>query len=156
MKRHVLHPLWVALGLVCALLVAREFMVPDDFGVHGDSFTYNYHRLSNVQEWKEFPAKYQGWDSCTECHRQQVRTVRRAPHKQIECENCHGPGAGHPDDIEFLPRNTDRELCLRCHAFLEYPANGRTVVPPISTRLHYRRQGCVECHVPHDPREIIE
>lgn len=156
MKRHVLHPLWVAVALIGGIFVAREFFVPDDFGVHGESFTYNFHRLSNVQEWKDFPVKYQGWDSCTECHREQVRTVRRAPHRQIECENCHGPSGNHPDDVEFLPKNTSRDLCLRCHAFLDYPTNGRTQVPPVSARLHYRRQECVECHVPHDPRELIE
>ena len=41
MKRHVLHPLWVAIGVVGLILLARLFMVPDDFGIHGDSFTYN-------------------------------------------------------------------------------------------------------------------
>jgi len=45
MKNHVLRPLWLALGLIAAVLIARHFMVPDDFGVHGDSFTYNFYRL---------------------------------------------------------------------------------------------------------------
>ena len=50
MKRHVLHPLWVALGVVGLILFARLLMVPDDFGVHGDSFTYNFYRLGSVEE----------------------------------------------------------------------------------------------------------
>jgi predicted CXXCH cytochrome family protein len=156
MKRHVLHPLWVAIGIVVLIFVARVFIVPDDFGVHGASFTYNYYRLSNEQEWKDFPVKYQGYDTCTECHRKNVRTLRRSPHRKIECESCHGPAVGHPDVVEFLPRNTDRALCLRCHASLEYPNSARSEIPPISTRLHYRRQDCVECHYPHDPTEYIE
>ena len=156
MKRHVLHPLWVAIGLVGALLLARQFLVPDDFGIQGDSFTYNYHRLSNVQEWKEFPIKYQGWESCRECHRENVRTQRRSPHRQIECENCHGPSVNHPDEVEYLPRNTKRELCLRCHAYLEYPNSARLEIPPIKDRMHYRRKECVECHNPHNPREVYE
>ena len=156
MKRHVLHPLWVAIGLVALIFVARAFLVPDDFGVHGASFTYNYHRLSNVEEWEQFPVKYKGYDSCTECHRENVRALRRSPHRRIECENCHGPSGNHPDDVEYLPRNTERDLCLRCHAFLDYPNTARSEVPPISPRMHYRRQECVECHVPHDPREYIE
>jgi hypothetical protein len=45
---------------------------------------------------------------------------------------------------------------LRCHASLEYPNSARSEIPPISTRLHYRRQDCVECHYPHDPTEYIE
>jgi hypothetical protein len=59
MKWHVLRPLWLAIGVLAAILIARQFLVPDDFGVHGPSFTYNYHRLGNVQEWKDFPVKYQ-------------------------------------------------------------------------------------------------
>ena len=58
-KNHVLRPLWVAIGVAVLFLVVRPFIVPDDFGVHGKSFTYNYHRLSNIQEWKDFPVKYQ-------------------------------------------------------------------------------------------------
>ena len=101
MKRHVLHPLWFAIGLVVLIFVARAFLVPEDFGVHGESFTYNFYRLSNVEEWQQFPVKYQGYDSCTECHRSNVRSLRRSPHRKIECENCHGPAGKHPDDVEF-------------------------------------------------------
>ena len=98
MKWHVLHPLWVAIGLLGLILLGRTFLVPDDFGVHGESFTYNYHRLSNVQEWKDFPVKYQGKESCAGagCHDDNVKTNRRGPHRRIQCENCHGAAYGHP------------------------------------------------------------
>jgi predicted CXXCH cytochrome family protein len=156
MKRHVLHPLWVAIGLVGLIFIARIFMVPDDFGVHGDSFTYNYHRLSNVQEWMDFPVKYQGRESCIECHKENVRSHRRSPHKRVECENCHGPSGNHPDDVEYLPLNKERALCMRCHASLEYPDAARSDLPAIHDRRHKRRRECVECHNPHDPREDVE
>lgn len=156
MKRHVLHPLWVAIAVVGAILVSRVFLVPEDFGINGRNFTYGFHRLSNIAEWQQFPVKYQGRDSCTECHREHVRMLRRSPHRAIECENCHGPAVGHPDQVALLPKNTDRSLCLRCHAELDYPNSARAVVPPINPRLHFRRQDCVECHVPHDPREFKE
>lgn len=156
MKRHVLHPLWVALGLVGLILVARLFLVPDDFGVHGESFTYNFHRLSNVQEWQDFPVKYKGRDSCMECHEDNVRNIRRSPHKRVQCENCHGPSGNHPDDVEFLPVDRSRALCLRCHAFLDYPNSARAEMLTIKDRVHKRRRECVECHYPHDPREDVE
>lgn len=156
MKWHVLHPLWVAIALVALIFVARAFVVPDDFGVHGESFTYGYYRLGNVQEWQDFPVKYQGKESCAECHEDNYRTNRRSPHKRVECENCHGPAVDHPDEVEFLPLNTEREMCLRCHAYLGYPNTARAEMPTVKDRLHKRRRECVECHDPHDPRRDVE
>ena len=153
MKWHVLRPLWVALGLVGLILIARPFLVPDDFGVHGRDFTYGYHRLSNIQEWKDFPVKYQGRESCTECHEENVQTVAGSSHQAVQCENCHGPSVNHPDDNEFLPLDTRRELCLRCHARLEYPNTNRAALLSISGKRHKRGRECVKCHSPHDPKE---
>ena len=60
MKWHVLHPLWVTLGVIGLIIIGGRLLVPDDFGVHGRNFTYGYHRLSSIQDWKDFPVKYQG------------------------------------------------------------------------------------------------
>ena len=64
MKNHVLRPLWVAIGLVVLILVARHLMVPPDFGVHGKSFTYNFYRLSDIADYKALPVKYRGKKVC--------------------------------------------------------------------------------------------
>jgi len=156
MKWHVLRPLWVAIGLVGTILVARVFLVPDDFGIHGRNFTYGFHRLGNIQEWKDFPVKYQGREYCVECHEENVQSVNASPHEPVECENCHGPAVNHPDDVEFLPIDSSRELCLRCHAFLDYPNSSRAQIPHINNRMHKRRRECAQCHNPHDPREASE
>ena len=155
MKWHVLRPLWVAIGLIGAILVARVFLVPDDFGVHGRNFTYGFYRLSNVQEWKDFPVKYLGREACSECHDENVHMLNSSTHATVECENCHGPAAGHPADIEILPVDSTRALCLRCHARLEYPNSDRGELVSIVDRRHRRRKTCVECHNPHDPREDV-
>jgi ribosomal protein L37AE/L43A len=153
MKWHVLRPLWVAIGLVGAILIARVFLVPDDFGVHGRNFTYGYHRLSNIQEWKDFPVKYQGREACLECHEENVQKLNASSHVNVECENCHGPAAGHPDGIASLPLNTTRAMCLRCHAKLELPNSDRGDLLGIIDRRHRRKKECTECHNPHDPTE---
>jgi hypothetical protein len=105
----------------------------------------------------EFPVKYQGKDSCAECHKDKVKANRRGPHKRVECENCHGPGAGHPEEVELLPLNRDRAMCLRCHADLDYPASAaRSDMPAINDQRHKRNRECAGCHDPHDPREDAE
>lgn len=156
MKWHVLRPAGVAIGLIATILVARIFLVPDDFGIHGQNFTYGFHRLSNIQEWKDFPVKYQGREYCEECHEENFAALNSSSHQNVECENCHGPAAGHPESIEFLPLDKTRELCLRCHAFLDYPNSDRGELVSIVNRTHRRRDECVECHNPHDPKELYE
>ena len=153
MKSHLLRPLWVAIGLVLLILISRPFLVPDDFGVHGRNFTYGYHRLSNIQEWKDFPVKYQGREACAECHEENVQQIAGSPHQNIQCENCHGPGAGHPDDMEDLPIDRSREQCLRCHALLEYPNTARNQIPGVHPTRHKRNRECSKCHNPHNPLE---
>ena len=156
MKWHVLRPLWLTIGVVASILVARVFLVPDDFGVHGRNFTYGYYRLSNVQEWKDFTVKYQGRESCRECHEENLVKLNDSPHAAIECENCHGPAIGHPDPVEMLPNDLPREHCLRCHATTDFPFVSKAQVPMVNNRMHRRRRECYECHNPHDPREEVE
>ena len=149
MKRHVLRPLWVVIGAIVLFLTVRFFMVPADFGIHGDSFTYNFYRLSNVDEWKAFPVKYKGKQTCNECHNEKVEENLSSPHRVIECENCHGPKFEHPDAPEKLPIDRTRSLCLRCHGFLPYPGNRRSEMKTIDPQTHYVDLKCVECHNPH-------
>jgi len=151
MKSHVLRPLWLAIAVVGSVLVARIFMVPDDFGVHGDSFTYNFYRLGNVQEWKDFPAKYQGRERCARCHEENTEEIATSKHVNMQCENCHGPGVGHPKQIKKLPVNASRELCLRCHHYLAYPSSQRSALAGIDGNKHMKKKECRKCHNPHHP-----
>ena len=151
MKNHVLRPLWVVLVTIALILVARHFMVPDDFGVQGESFTYNYHRLSNVDEWKDFKVKYKGREYCQECHEENVVENNSSQHSTIQCENCHGPAIDHPDDPESLTIDTSRGLCLRCHTYLAYPGSQRGDLPGIDPEEHNVDTKCSECHNPHNP-----
>ena len=152
MKNHVLRPLWVTLAAVALLLVVRHFMVPKDFGIEkGGTFTYNFHRESNIDEWKNFKVKYRGREYCQECHEENVEAILASPHAPIQCENCHGPAIDHPDDPEALIINTSRSLCLRCHTYLPYPTSHRADLPGIDPDEHNPGEDCVDCHNPHNP-----
>lgn len=154
MKNHVLRPLWVAIAFIAIVLVARYIHVPKDFGVQGDSFTYNFHRASNVQEWKDFPVKYRGMEVCVECHDDKGEKLSASPHAVIQCENCHGPGLDHPEteNPETMEIKRSRSLCIRCHTDLGYPGDTkRASIPAINPKEHNVDSECVECHDAHNP-----
>jgi len=158
MKNHVLRPLWVAIAFVALILLARYVLVPKDFGVQGESFTFNFHRASNVEEWKDskrgLPAvKYLGKEVCTDCHDEKASSLESSPHAIIQCENCHGPGRDHPETENPATMTIDRSrgLCLRCHADLGYANTNRADIPAIDSNEHNVDSECVECHNPHNP-----
>jgi predicted CXXCH cytochrome family protein len=150
-RSHVLRPLFVAVALVLALLVFRQLYVPHDFGVHGSSFTYNWYRAANIQDWKAVTVRYQGREYCLPCHRDKFESLKGTPHALIQCENCHGPGLDHPSKRAKLPIDTTRALCLRCHAKLPYPTSARGQLRGIDPTTHNPGLACVTCHYPHHP-----
>ena len=149
MKSHVLRPLWVVLGLIALVLIARYFYVPKDFGVHERGYMYGWFRAANIEDWKKVTVKYQGSDYCKTCHPEKNESISRTPHALIECENCHGPGLGHPSDLPKLTIDKSRGLCLRCHTSLPYPTSGRANIRGIDPDKHNPDLECVMCHHPH-------
>ena len=151
MKSHVWRPLWVVIGLVVIIFVVRWIYVPSDFGTHERGFTYGFYREHSIGDWKKVSVKYQGKDTCARCHKAETKALIGMPHSVIQCENCHGPGAGHPDDPAKLPIDRSRELCMRCHTKLEYPSSARGALRGIDPATHNPGTPCVECHIPHRP-----
>ena len=151
MKKHVWRPLYVVLGLVVCILLFRLVYVPADFGTHDRGYTFGFHRLSNEQEWRDFPAKYKDSSYCGECHEERSTEWAAAAHAIIPCENCHGAAFGHPEQPERLTIDRSRDQCLRCHARLFMPSSGRHDIPGIDPEQHNPRTPCVDCHNPHNP-----
>lgn len=151
MKNHVWRPLFVVIGLVVFILLARIVYVPDDFGSQERGYTFGYHRLSNEQQWKDYPAKYKDSAYCAECHEENTESLTGSAHSMIPCENCHGPALQHPDDPETLTIDRSRELCVRCHAELYMPSSDRNDIPGIDPGDHNVGEECSDCHDPHNP-----
>ncbi len=151
MRNHLFRPLFLVIGFVITVLVARYFAVPDDFGINGRNFTYGYYRLGSIEDWRQFPVAYRGRKYCIECHDEEARTITSSVHKAIQCENCHGPARKHPEDPERMQINRDRALCLRCHSALPYPSSQRAKLPGIDPSNHNPEAMCVDCHNPHNP-----
>jgi predicted CXXCH cytochrome family protein len=150
-KNHVWRPLFVVIGVVIAILLFRALYVPSDFGSQERGYTFGFHRLSNEQEWKDYPSKYKNTEYCNDCHDDKVEELQGAQHAMIPCENCHGPALNHPDNPEKLTINSSRELCIRCHAKLITPSSGRDNIPGIDPVEHNKGEECSECHNPHNP-----
>lgn len=151
MKNHVWRPLFVVLGIVACILLFRLFYVPADFGAQERGYTFGFHRLSNEQEWKDFPAKYKNSSYCHECHDDKVKTWEASAHSIIPCENCHGAAFNHPDKPGKLTIDRSRAQCLRCHSKLYMPSSGRNDIPGIDPERHNAGVACAECHNPHNP-----
>ncbi|PLX97996.1 MAG: cytochrome C [Desulfuromonas sp.] len=151
MKNHVWRPLFVVIGLVAGILAFRAVYVPDDFSAQERGYTFGFHRLSNEQEWKDYPAKYKDSDYCHECHDDKVAELESAHHAAIPCENCHGAAIDHPDTPERLNIDRSRDLCIRCHSALFMPSSGRNDIPGIDPASHNSGEQCVDCHNPHNP-----
>ncbi len=157
MKSHVLRPLWVVIGMVVVILIARIFYVPKDFGVHEKGYMYSWNREGNIEEWKNFKVKYAGSsDFCKDCHNDKYTSIMNTPHAIIICEDCHGPVMDHPSAPPKLAIDKTRALCLRCHYPLPYPTSGRANIRGVDPEAHNPGVECVSCHNPHNPMEGLK
>jgi len=147
---HVMRPLYVVLVLAAIILIARIFLVPDDFGIHENGYTYGWYRQANVEEGKSVTVKYRGEEYCLACHSEQGKKIFSSRHKIIECENCHGPALEHPSNPPKLTLDRSRALCLRCHTYLAYPTSERSEIKGIDPERHNPGLECVLCHNPHE------
>lgn len=137
------------LGIVIAVIVAvvlllRFLILPESL------FSARPHQAAAVEREMAKPLRHAGVAVCRECHEEQFELKYGGKHRNIGCENCHGPAASHAADENAakprLPR--EREFCLACHAYDASRPNGFPQVDPLE---HRPRKKCVSCHDPHDP-----
>lgn len=135
----------VAVVLVGALVTARLYLVPADFGKTG------HFRASAVTEVAAQKISYAGHEKCTECHDDVVAVKNAGFHKGVTCEVCHGPAAAHAEDPGSVtpPAPRERGSCPLCH---EYLASRPTGFPQIVSASHNPMKPCISCHKPHDPK----
>lgn len=153
MKRHVAGPIFLIISIVVIIVLVRPFVVPNDFGAHERGYTLGWHRKSDERFWKDVKIKYQGREYCKSCHEAQYTRITASAHKNINCENCHGPAIDHPSDPLKLTINRGKEWCLRCHVRLAYPTSGRAKIRGFDDPdAHAQGMDCTACHNPHSPK----
>ncbi|MDD5263202.1 MAG: cytochrome c3 family protein [Methylacidiphilales bacterium] len=147
---HVWRPLFVVIALVAGIFIARTLWITKDFGVHEQGYVYGWYRQSNVTEWETIAVKYQGRELCADCHSAETEKLATASHKDIQCENCHGPAFDHPSEPPKPEIDRSRNLCLRCHTRLDYPTSQRSQIKGIIPDQHNPGLECAACHDPHE------
>ena len=83
-------------------------------------FSFSSYGQEKVKGQKE---GYVGAEACKECHSDTYDAFKKSPHREKECESCHGPGAKHVEAqgsgmiFSFQNKNASvrSEACLPCH-----------------------------------------
>jgi hypothetical protein len=137
------------LGIVIAVIVTvvlllRFVILPDSL------FSARPHQAATVEREMAKPVQHGGVAACRKCHEEQFDAKYAGAHRNIGCENCHGPAAAHAaDENAEKPRKPrEREDCLACHAYDTARPNG---FPQVDPQKHKPRKRCVSCHDGHDP-----
>ncbi len=166
---HAWRPVIVIVSLFASLLIIRIIIVPDDFKAKNGDYKYQWHRVSNEEEWRNFPVKHMGREFCEQCHEEMIATVKGSGHTNVQCENCHvqfnPEKKGHPIDLKedfgyLLEIGIDRSrgLCKRCHTELPYRPKPKLYIANrksfedmhlIDPSEHNPGIECVECHDVH-------
>ncbi len=134
----------VIVVLLAVVLMLRFFILPPAL------FSAKPHQAAAAVREMDKPLHHAGADKCRECHEDQFDAKYAGSHRNIGCENCHGPSAQHAvDDTAEMPRKPrEREFCLGCHAYDSSRPDG---FPQVDPQKHNARKRCVSCHDAHDP-----
>ncbi|HSQ69388.1 MAG TPA: multiheme c-type cytochrome [Steroidobacteraceae bacterium] len=137
--------LGIVVAAIAALVLLLRFVIlPDSF------FSARPHQVATVEREMAKPLHHAGVAACRKCHEEEFEDKYAGSHRNIACENCHGPSVAHATDrsAEKPNKPREREFCLACHAYDSSRPNG---FPQVDPQEHNPRKRCVVCHDAHDP-----
>ncbi|MBI3939655.1 MAG: hypothetical protein HY315_02365 [Acidobacteria bacterium] len=138
----------VRLGIVAAIIFGGTGLIV--YRLPPALKSQRFHRQTTLQAESERSVQFAGFNACGDCHDDEYQKKKTGYHKNLSCETCHGPAAGHvADPVTVKPFvSRERRGCPVCH---EYDASRPTGFPQIVPTVHNPLQPCVTCHNPHDP-----
>lgn len=143
MPKHIVRLMFLICVFAVVAVVAKSYFTVDSF------YRYGHYRADSVPEIAADEPKYQGPDTCLDCHEDRHVEWTAGRHKVVICEVCHGPAGEHPvTGILPIPDDTVR-LCTLCHEAM--PARP-AAQPQIVVAEHAGEVQCITCHNPHSPR----
>lgn len=134
----------VLAGILAVILLLRFVILPPDM------FSAAPHQEAKRLREMDRQVSYAGMPACRDCHTDIYELKYGGHHRNIACENCHGPAADHAAEPKGVkpPLPQEREACYACHAFDPSRPEG---FPQIEPAEHNPRKKCIRCHDPHDP-----
>jgi len=153
LPKHIVRLLVILGTLLLLAYAARAYLTDPSY------YRFGYYRADAVPELAAGSPRYLGSAYCKdECHQERSSDWQVSPHQRVQCEVCHGPDPGHPDDKKILaPAREDTvRLCTTCH--LAMPARP-SAQPQIVLGEHPVPDGeimpCIDCHDPHSPGPVM-
>ena len=166
-KVHVVRIVLTLVGVMIAGTVARQVLLPDEFGKYG------HYRPGAEADEANRQARIMTSESCFDCHPLIKKIHVDGVHKTVLCEVCHGAYADHvKDDVVFaampVVRGEDiKPLCVKCHNKIIQampPESIKLVAFPEhleekKVRTHHICNQCHHVHAPlkwvHEAREMM-
>ncbi|MCB1060508.1 MAG: hypothetical protein KDB65_09765 [Calditrichaeota bacterium] len=132
--------------IIIAFVATRWWLRPDTFGEYG------HYRGKALPAAVAKSPHYISKTTCAECHDDEAAQNTAGPHKKINCQTCHGPGASHIEDpsTDNIRKPEVIPTCLRCH---EERAARPAKFPQINYKEHADGEACNTCHHVHNPLE---
>jgi cytochrome c553 len=164
MPTHIRRLILLLLAFGALALTVRHFVVDKSF------YRYGHYRGDALGEIARDQPQFRGSASCQSCHAAEYAAWAASPHHRpggiVQCEVCHGPGAGrdpargymhaatgpvHPDSLRLAVPTDSRALCTACHErIVGRPAQQRQIV----LSDHAGAQQCSLCHDVHAPATL--
>jgi hypothetical protein len=135
----------VIVGVTTVVLGAGAFAAASFYADYGA-----VRNVPNAEAWRGLSPRFAGAAACTSCHAAEAAAQDASIHRDVSCEDCHGPAAVHSTSTAAA-RATGlgkpaSGICVNCHGV----APGRPAAfPQVDPAAHFSGGQCLRCHDPH-------
>lgn len=148
MPKHIVNLLLLLSVFLLLAFAAKVYLTDPSF------YEYGHYRADAVPELAAGEPLYKGAAYCLECHAQTKADWSSGSHATVQCEVCHGPDRGHPDNGKSLIRTDSIRFCTNCHeALAARPSRQPQIVVTGHPFPDEETDQCHSCHDPHAPQD---
>jgi predicted CXXCH cytochrome family protein len=149
LPKHIARLIFLLGFFLLVALIAKSYLTDPSF------YKFGHYRADAIGELAAGEPVYKGSAFCLGCHEQRKTDWSNGVHVAVQCEVCHGPDRGCPENGKaMLPADTIR-LCIMCHeAMPSRPARQPQIVFAEHPFPDEEKPQCKTCHNPHSPTVV--